>query len=84
MSAAGLATQQDIWSTRVAETEKLALDFQVFEPIAKDQWDGETLCYHWVDSIKNGEAKARFTVADLKSHSKQDDRDAFCPPHPRR
>ncbi len=49
---ASMATQRDLWDARVAEIEKLANDWcHAFEPIAKDQWDGKTLHYHWVDTI---------------------------------
>ncbi len=66
---------EDIWAkdaiskdvvakARLIEIEKLVNDFWVFKVMPRSTWAHETLNYTWVDTVKQAEARARFTVAD--------------------
>ena len=72
-------TKDDIWRSRIAEINKLAVDFTVFETVSRHTWKHRTLGYHWVDTVKDAEARARFTVVDLRSKTDRNDVDMFCP-----
>ncbi len=60
---AGVVTQKDIRTVRVAEIAMLTQDFSVFERIAKDQWDGKTLHYHGEEGLGEGQIHGcRFVI----------------------
>ena len=71
-------TKDDIWRSRIAEINKLAVDFSVFEPVPRRDWNHRVLGYHGVGTVKDGEARARFTVADLRNKTDRNEVDMFC------
>ena len=64
-----IVSDEDKLQARVDELQKLDVDFKVFEPCLKENWKHRVIGYTWVDTVKNGEARSRFTVADLKRNA---------------
>ena len=72
-------TKDDVWNSRTAEINKLAVDFSVLQPAPRGYWRHRVLGYHWVDTVKDGEARVRFTVADRRNKTDRNDVDMLCP-----
>ncbi len=64
-------SQEDVWTARLS-------DFGVFKVFTPTTWGQKTSNYAWVDAVKQGEARALFTVADLR-RSKTDHAETSSP-----